>query len=135
VGINKIIFSYVGYNGHTVVIVNDQVVARDFCLLNSVALINYAVKDMGLENAVCNCKYDASNLFLFTLDETYDIMLQKNAIVNTFLHVQKYQLNNLYTQTMLKQIITYCTFKYKVKFLIEWNLYEPEIYGGASRHV
>lgn len=132
---NKIIFSYVGRNGHTIVIVNNKVVARDFCLLNSVALLNYAVKDMGLENAKCNQVYSTSSLFSFTLDEKHDIMLCNKAIVNTFLHVQKNKLNNLYVQDMLEKIIAYCTFKYKVNFLIEWSLYEPEIYGSVSSNV
>src|SRR5574343_715520 len=126
---NKIIFSYVGTNGHTIVVVNNKVVARDYCLLNSVALINYAVKDMGLEAADCKIEYSTANLFLCTLDNEYDIILQKNAIVNTFLHVQKNNLNNLYVQNMLEKIVAYCSFKYKVNFLIEWNLYVAEIYS------
>lgn len=129
---NKIIFSYASPDGHTVVIVDGQVVARDYCLLNSVALLNFIVHDMDFAHADCKLDYEPSNLFACTLDTTYDIILNSKAIINCYLFARANSLNKVYVANMLDAIIETVSAKYNVTFEIEWRLDYEQIYGSAS---
>jgi hypothetical protein len=129
---NKIIFSYASTDGHTIVIVNGQVVARDYCLLNSVALLNFIVNDMDFVHADCKLDYEPSNLFACTLDTTYDIILNSKAIINCYLFARANSLNEAYVTNMLDTIVEAVSTKYNVIFEIEWELDNEQIYGSAS---
>jgi len=129
---NKIIFSYASTDGHTVVIVDGRVVARDYCLLNSVALLNFIVHDMDFAHADCKLDYEPSNLFVCTLDTTYDIILNNKAIINCYLFARANSLNKVYVANMLDTIIEAVSTKYNVTFEIEWRLDHEQIYGAAS---
>lgn len=127
---NKIVFSYVGDNGHTVIIVNDEVVARDYCLLNSVALMNYIAHDMDFVHADCKTDYEPSNLFACTLNKEYDIIINSKAIINSYLFAHANDINKAYVSSMLNTILEYASAKYNVIFEVEWRLNDSEIYGS-----
>jgi hypothetical protein len=129
---NKIIFSYASTDGHTVVIVDGQVVARDYCLLNSVALLNFIVQDIDFAHANCKLDYEPSSLFACTLDTTYDIILNNKAIINCYLFAHANSLNQAYVIGMLDTIVEAISNKYNVTFEIEWELNNEQIYGPAS---
>jgi len=129
---NKIVFSYVGTNGHTIVIVGGQVVARDYCLLNSVALLNFIVHDINFAHANCELDYESTSLFACTLDKTYDIILNSKAIINCYLFARANSLNEAYVTNMLDIIVEAVSTKYNVTFEVEWSLDDTEIYGTAS---
>lgn len=129
---NKIIFSYASTDGHTVVIVDGRVVARDYYLLNSVALLNFIVHDMDFVHADCKLDYEPSSLFVHTLDTTYDIILNNKAIINCYLFARANSLNKVYVTNMLDVIIDVVSAKYNVTFEIEWRLDHEQIYGSAS---
>ena len=124
---NKIVLSYVGANGHTVVEVDGNVVARDYVLTNSVALLNFIVKEI---KATGECKesWNPENLFKLVLGSKFDA-LNSQAVINTYLFVLEQDITEDYVQRMLQDLISFCMCKFETNFEIIWRLDNAELYS------
>lgn len=124
---NRIVLSYVGTNGHTVVEVDGNVVARDYVLTNSVALLNFIVKEI---KATGECKesWNPENLFKVVLGSKFDA-LNSQAVINTYLLVLEQGITEDYVQRMLQDLISFCMCKFETNFEIIWRLDNAEIYS------
>jgi len=124
---NKIVLSYVGTNGHTVVEVDGNVAARDYVLTNSVALLNFIVKEIKATGE-CQESWSPENLFKLVLGSKFDA-LNSQAVINTYLFVLEQGITEDYVQRMLQDLISFCMCKFETNFEIIWRLDNAEIYS------
>jgi len=124
----KIIFSYVGDNGHTQVVTKDGVMATDYDLTYSVALLHYITQDIKATGP-CEKAFEPRDMFTPRLAPKYDSYLNNNAVIDTYLYVKEEGLTDEYVKRMLKDIIEFCMCKFNIEhFEIEWRLNTDEIF-------
>lgn len=125
----RIIFSYIGSKGHTQVVIDGQVVATDYDLTYSVALMHFITQDIKA-TGLCDKVFDPWGMFKFKLGTPYDVYQDDSAVINTYKYVLEEGLTDEYVKQMLKDVVEFCMCKFNIQhFEIIWRLDINEIYS------